>query len=93
MSSFRLRKPTAWLAVIPWSPLGGGLLTGKYLRDQGTTGGSRYSDPGPIQARRFTKTSFDVIEPLGALCGGEGDPPFPTGSGLGGPTAGRDQPR
>ena len=62
------------LAVIPWSPLGGGLLTGKYKRDQAAPAGTRYADPGPIQAKRFTKTSFDVIEPLEALAAEKGVP-------------------
>jgi aryl-alcohol dehydrogenase-like predicted oxidoreductase len=65
---------TFGLAVIPWSPLGGGLLTGKYLRDQAAPEGSRYADPGPLQARRFTKTSFDVIEPLSVLAAEKGIP-------------------
>ena len=65
---------TFGLAVIPWSPLGGGLLTGKYKRDQPAPAGTRYADPGPIQARRFTKTSFDVIEPLEALAAEKGVP-------------------
>ena len=65
---------TFGLAVIPWSPLGGGLLTGKYKRDQPAPAGTRYADPGPIQAKRFTKTSFDVIEPLEALAAEKGVP-------------------
>jgi aryl-alcohol dehydrogenase-like predicted oxidoreductase len=31
MSSFRWQPRSAW-AVLPWSPLGGGVLTGKYAR-------------------------------------------------------------
>lgn len=62
------------LAVIPWSPLAGGLLTGKYQRDQPAPEGSRYANPGPIQIKRFTKTSFDVIEPLAALAAEKGVP-------------------
>ncbi len=65
---------TYGLAVIPWSPLGGGLLTGKYQRDTAAPAGSRYADPGPVQAKRFTKTSFDVIEPLNALAAEKGVP-------------------
>jgi aryl-alcohol dehydrogenase-like predicted oxidoreductase len=65
---------TFGLAVIPWSPLAGGLLTGKYRRDQPPPAGTRYADPGPIQAKRFTKTSFDVIEPLAALAAEKGVP-------------------
>jgi aryl-alcohol dehydrogenase-like predicted oxidoreductase len=58
---------TFGLAVIPWSPLAGGLLTGKYLRDQPPPDGTRYANAGPVQAKRFTRQAFDVIEPLQAL--------------------------
>jgi aryl-alcohol dehydrogenase-like predicted oxidoreductase len=37
----------AGLSVLPWSPLGGGWLSGKYRRDQGPPSGSRLGvDPG-----------------------------------------------
>lgn len=65
---------TFGLAVIPWSPLAGGLLTGKYRRDEPAPAGTRYADPGPIQAKRFTRASFDVIEPLNALAAEKGVP-------------------
>lgn len=58
---------TFGLAVIPWSPLAGGLLTGKYLRDQPPPDGTRYANAGPVQAKRFTRQAFDVIEPLQAF--------------------------
>jgi aryl-alcohol dehydrogenase-like predicted oxidoreductase len=65
---------TFGLAVIPWSPLAGGLLTGKYLRDQPAPEGTRYANPGPVQAKRFTRGAFDVIEPLQALAAEKGVP-------------------
>jgi aryl-alcohol dehydrogenase-like predicted oxidoreductase len=65
---------TFGLAVIPWSPIAGGLLTGKYRRGAPVPTDSRYADPGPIQAKRFTETSFDVIEPLSALAAEKGVP-------------------
>lgn len=65
---------TFGLGVIPWSPIGGGLLTGKYRRAEPVPAGSRYADPGPIQARRFTEASFNVIEPLEALAKEKGVP-------------------
>lgn len=65
---------TFGLGVIPWSPLAGGLLTGKYLRDQPPPEGTRYAQGGPIQAKRFTRESFDVIEPLVALAAEKGVP-------------------
>lgn len=58
---------TFGLALIPWSPLGGGLLSGKYQRGQPIPADSRYANPNPIQKRRFIEAIFDVIEPLAAL--------------------------
>jgi aryl-alcohol dehydrogenase-like predicted oxidoreductase len=65
---------TFGLAVIPWSPLAGGLLTGKYARDQKPPEGTRYGEGGAIQAKRFTRSAFDVIEPLQVLAGEKGVP-------------------
>jgi aryl-alcohol dehydrogenase-like predicted oxidoreductase len=55
---------TFGLGIIPWSPLAGGLLTGKYRRDQPPPDGTRYANAGAVQAKRFTREAFDVIEPL-----------------------------
>lgn len=65
---------TFGLAVIPWSPIAGGLLSGKYQRGEPAPVDSRYANPAPIQARRFTEKSFDVIEPLTALAKEKGVP-------------------
>jgi len=65
---------TFGLALIPWSPIGGGLLSGKYHRGQPVPADSRYANPGPIQARRFVDRAFDVIEPLNALSAKKGVP-------------------
>lgn len=65
---------TFGLALIPWSPLGGGILTGKYQRGQEFPADSRYASASPIQSRRFTERVFDVIEPLGALAAEKGVP-------------------
>jgi aryl-alcohol dehydrogenase-like predicted oxidoreductase len=42
------------LGVIPWSPLGGGMLTGKYKKDEEPKEGTRFAAPGPFQ--RIWKT-------------------------------------
>jgi aryl-alcohol dehydrogenase-like predicted oxidoreductase len=63
---------TFGLALIPWSPLGGGLLSGKYQRGQPIPPDSRYANPNPIQKRRFVEAIFDVIEPLTELAKGKG---------------------
>lgn len=58
---------TFGLALIPWSPIGGGILTGKYRRGQPIPADSRYANPNPVQAKRFNEGVYDVIEPLGQL--------------------------
>ncbi len=37
------------LGIIPWSPLGGGMLTGKYKKDEDPQEGTRFAAPGPFQ--------------------------------------------
>jgi aryl-alcohol dehydrogenase-like predicted oxidoreductase len=56
-------------ALIPWSPLAGGLLAGKYSRETPPPEGSRYQNvkESAVQQRRFTEQSFDVIEGLEPL--------------------------
>ena len=60
---------TYGFGVIPWSPLAGGLLTGKYSRDAPPPEGSRYGDvkADSPQAKRMTEQAFDVIEGLEPL--------------------------
>ena len=57
---------TFGIGLIPWSPLGGGLLTGKYTRNRPAPEGARFSDKGLVarQARRYTEGAFDVTEGL-----------------------------
>jgi len=51
------------LAVIPWGPLCGGLLTGKYQRDQGDPEG-RWQDGKDNFNREATAQAWDVIDLL-----------------------------
>ena len=53
---------TYGLAIIPWGPLGGGLLTGKYQRGQEMPRDGRYADPPAAYRDRFTENIFDVVE-------------------------------
>jgi aryl-alcohol dehydrogenase-like predicted oxidoreductase len=57
---------TYGLGIIPWSPLAGGLLTGKYRRHQETPADSRFADIAdkPWMQRRWTEGVFDVVEGL-----------------------------
>ena len=47
------------LGVTPWSPLRGGVLTGKFTRDNAT---SARSDRGPGLTARLTEHDYDVID-------------------------------
>lgn len=51
---------TYGFGIIPWSPIAGGLLTGKYKRGQGGAQGWRYAQGPP--ASRATERAFDIIE-------------------------------
>ena len=49
------------IGVIPWSPLGGGMLTGKYQRGQPLPESVRADENA---ARRFSDQNFDVVDTL-----------------------------
>jgi aryl-alcohol dehydrogenase-like predicted oxidoreductase len=56
---------TYGMAIIPWSPLAGGLLSGKYQRGQEPPEGARFADQtNPIYRRRLNERIYDVIEGL-----------------------------
>ncbi len=66
----------AGLGLMPWSPLGGGWLTGKYRRDQRPSGATRLGeDPGrgmEAWERRGTDRTWDVIEAVQRVAEGRG---------------------
>lgn len=54
---------TYGFALLPWSPLGGGFLTGKYRRGEEAPEGSRYQiDPQRGGRDTFTDAAFDVLD-------------------------------
>jgi aryl-alcohol dehydrogenase-like predicted oxidoreductase len=53
---------TYGIGVIPWSPLGGGLLTGKYRKDAPRPEGSRYEKEGSAPFGRDNAAALDVAE-------------------------------
>jgi aryl-alcohol dehydrogenase-like predicted oxidoreductase len=57
---------TFGLALLPWGPLCGGLLTGKYTRDDQTAAG-RWQGGKDNFGRPATRAAYDVIEGLVAL--------------------------
>ncbi|HET7768132.1 MAG TPA: aldo/keto reductase [Chloroflexota bacterium] len=65
------------IGTIPWGPLGGGLLTGKYRRDEPLPSGTRYGDaaPGSNLSRHVTDRVFDIAETVSALAAEKGCTP------------------
>jgi len=53
----------AGLAVVPWSPLAGGFLTGKYARDD-TADTGRLSGANPFGDSKFTDRNWAALEVL-----------------------------
>ena len=53
----------AGMGVMPWSPLAGGFLTGKYRREN-TSGSGRLSGPNPFGNSKFADRNWDVLEVL-----------------------------
>lgn len=49
------------MAVMPWSPLAGGFLTGKYERDD-TSDTGRLSGANPFGDSKFTDRNWDILE-------------------------------
>ena len=65
------------LGLLPWSPLGGGWLTGKYKRDERPTGATRLGDNPERGVEAYDRRSprqrtWDVIEAVEAVAGETG---------------------
>ncbi len=62
------------IGIIPWSPLAGGLLSGKYSRNEPPPEDSRYanSSANPMYRRRMNDNIWDVIEGLEEIARGKG---------------------
>jgi aryl-alcohol dehydrogenase-like predicted oxidoreductase len=65
---------TYGIALIPWSPLAGGLLTGKYTRHSTPPADSRFADVAnnPRLKARMVDGIFDVLEGLEPLAASKG---------------------
>jgi len=65
---------TYGFAVIPWSPLAGGLLTGKYRRGEEPPSDSRYFGyaDNPLLRRRMSERIYDVVEGLEPIAAEKG---------------------
>ena len=67
----------AGLGLLPWSPLGGGWLTGKYVRDQRPTGDTRLGDDPDRGVEAYDKRSpmqrtWDVVDAVRQVAEGRG---------------------
>ena len=61
------------IATIPWSPLGAGLLTGKYRKGQERPADSRFVvNQFEVLQRRYTEGALDVVEHLLPIAEGKG---------------------
>ena len=63
----------AGMGVMPWSPLAGGFLTGKYARDA-TSGRGRLSGANPFGDSKFTERNWAILEALETVAGEVGRP-------------------
>lgn len=65
----------AGVGVVPYNPLGGGMLTGRYRRGEPPPAGSRFAwgDYGRMyQGRYWSERTFDVAEAVAAVAAAEG---------------------
>src|SRR4051794_20866042 len=65
------------LGLLPWSPLGGGWLTGKYTRDQRPSGATRLGENPERGVEAYDRRSrvertWDVIDAVSAIAGERG---------------------
>ncbi|MGH2365262.1 MAG: aldo/keto reductase [Chloroflexota bacterium] len=58
---------TFGIGLIPWSPIAGGLLSGKYRRGQAAPAESRYASNSGPQRGRLVDEVYDVVEELDRL--------------------------
>jgi len=63
---------TYGFAIIPWSPLAGGLLTGKYERGQDPPADTRFGDRNSVYYGRMNDRMYDVVDALKPLAEAKG---------------------
>ncbi|HQT90506.1 MAG TPA: aldo/keto reductase [Candidatus Kryptobacter bacterium] len=57
------------LGILPWSPLGGGFLTGKYRRGKPRPEGARRTDPTNQFLQYDEEKGFDIVDELEKIAG------------------------
>ena len=60
---------TYGLGLMPWSPLAGGFLTGKYQRGQARLQDARFSNNNEWADRHFIDRAFDLLELVETIAG------------------------
>ncbi|MCS5659644.1 MAG: aldo/keto reductase [Dehalococcoidia bacterium] len=65
---------TYGLALIPWSPMAGGFLTGKYQRNQEHPSDARYTDTNQ-KSDLFSDAAYDLLETVIAIANEKGCTP------------------
>ena len=63
------------IGVIPYNPLAGGVLTGKYRRGGNLPANTRLSDSAVYQGRYYTDTALDIVEDFVAAAQARGVTP------------------
>ena len=65
------------IGIIPWSPLAGGLLSGKYRRDEDSPAQSRFADlkESTVPSKRHGADIWDVIETVSSMAEDKGCTP------------------
>ncbi len=52
------------MGLVPWSPLAGGFLTGKYGRDDKREGSDRLNGGNPLGSSKFTERNWGILDAL-----------------------------
>ncbi len=63
------------LAILPWSPLAGGFLSGKYQRNEERPAGTRFKEDQYWSTRNFSDKAFDVLDVVRKLADEKGCTP------------------
>ena len=63
------------MGLVPWSPLAGGFLTGKYGRDDKREGNERLNGGNPLGSSKFTDRNWGILDALKAVAADIGCPP------------------
>ena len=63
------------MGLVPWSPLAGGFLTGKYGRDDKREGNERLNGGNPLGSSKFTDRNWGILDALKRVAEEAGVPP------------------